>query len=81
MEKKIKIIYLLKMRFGTWNVRGLYRPGTLTAVARNLAGCRLDLVGVQKATWDKGGTVRAENYSFFSGKEKKIYLPVLSITY
>jgi hypothetical protein len=25
------------MRFGTWNVRGLYRAGSLIAVARELA--------------------------------------------
>jgi hypothetical protein len=30
------------MRFGTWNVRSLYR-----AVARALARCKLDLVGIE----------------------------------
>jgi len=32
---------------GTWNVRSLYRAGSLTAVARELARYKLDLVGVQ----------------------------------
>jgi hypothetical protein len=27
------------MRFGTWNVSSLYRAGSLTAAARELAGC------------------------------------------
>jgi hypothetical protein len=33
------------MRFGTWNVRSLYRAGSLMAAARELARCKLDLVG------------------------------------
>jgi len=60
------------MRFGTWNVRILYRAGLLTAAARELAGYKLDLVGVQKVRWDKGGTVRTGDYIFFYGKETKI---------
>ena len=36
------------MRFGTWNVRNLYRAGLLTAAARELARYKLNLVGVQK---------------------------------
>jgi len=48
------------MRFGTWNVRSLYR-----AAARELAKYKLDLVGVQEVRWDKGDTVRAEDYIFF----------------
>jgi len=53
---------------GTWNVRSLYRAGSLTAAARELARCKLDLVGVQEVRWDKEGTVRAGDYSFFYGK-------------
>ena len=37
------------MRFGTWNVRRLYRAGSLTAAARELARCKLDLVGKKRA--------------------------------
>jgi len=47
------------MRFSTWNVRSLYRTGSLTAAARELARYKLDLAGVQEVRWDKGGTVRA----------------------
>ena len=53
---------------GTWNVRSLYRAGSFTAVARELARYKLYLVGVQEFRWDKGGTVRAEDYNFFYGK-------------
>ena len=53
------------MRFGTWNVRSLYRAGSLTAAAaRELARYKLDLVGVQEVRWDNGGTVRAAYYKF-----------------
>jgi hypothetical protein len=43
------------IRFGTWNVRSLYRAGS----ARKLARYKLDLVGVHKVRWDKVGTVTA----------------------
>jgi hypothetical protein len=59
------------MRFGAWNISSLYRSGSLTTVARGLAGCKLDLVGVQEVRWGKGGTVRAGDYIFFCGKGKE----------
>jgi exonuclease III len=55
------------MRFGTWNVRSLYRAGLLTAADRELERYKLDLVGVQEVRWDKEGTVRAGDYNFFCG--------------
>jgi hypothetical protein len=36
------------MRFGIWNVKSLYRSGSLTAAARELAKYKLDLLGVQE---------------------------------
>ena len=36
------------MRYGTWNVRSLYRADSFIAVDRELAGHKLDLVGVQE---------------------------------
>jgi len=48
------------MRFGTWNIRSLYRAGSLTAAARESARYKLNLVGVQE--------VRAGEYNFFYGK-------------
>ena len=56
------------MLLGTWNVRSLYRAGSLMAAARELARYKLDLVGVQEVRWDKEGTVKAGDYSFFYGK-------------
>jgi exonuclease III len=59
------------MRFGTWNVRSMYRSGSLMTVARELA--KLDLVGVQEVRWEKEGTVRAGEYTFFYGKGQENY--------
>jgi exonuclease III len=56
------------MSFGTWNVRSMYRSGSFMTVARELANYKLDLVGVQEVRWDKEGTVRAREYTFFYGK-------------
>jgi hypothetical protein len=56
------------MRFGTWNVRNLYRAGSLTSAARELARYKLDLVGVQEVRWGNGGTVRAGDYNYSYGK-------------
>jgi len=53
---------------GTWNVRSLYRAGSLMAAARELVRYKLDLVGAQEVRWDKEGTVKAGDYSFFYGK-------------
>jgi len=60
------------MRFGTWNIKSLYRSGLLTAAARELARYKLDLNGVLDVTWDKGGTVKAGDYIFSMEKEMKI---------
>ena len=35
------------MRFGTWNVRSLYRSGSLTPVTRESTKYKLDIEGVQ----------------------------------
>jgi hypothetical protein len=60
--------YATGQRFGTWNVRSLYRAGSIIAAARELARYKLDLVGVQKVRWDKYGSVKAGEYSCFYGK-------------
>jgi hypothetical protein len=51
-----------------WNVRSLYRAGSLMTVAKELARYKVDLVGVQEVRWDKGGTVRAGDCNFVYGK-------------
>jgi exonuclease III len=56
------------MRFGTWNVRSLYRVGSLMIVSRELARYKLDLVGVQEVRWEGSGTEPAGEYTFLYGK-------------
>jgi hypothetical protein len=58
-------------RYGTWNVRILYRSGSITAVTRELTRYKLDLVRIQKGRWDKGGTVRTADYIFSMEKKLK----------
>jgi hypothetical protein len=38
------------------------------AATRELARYKLDLVALQEVRWDKEGTVKAGEYSFFYGK-------------
>ena len=52
------------MRFGTWNVSSMQRPGSLATVARPFAWYKLDSVSLQEVRWGKGGTVRADYYIF-----------------
>jgi hypothetical protein len=58
----------MDMRFGTWNVRNLYRAGSLMTVSRELSRYRLNLVGVQEVRWEGSGTIPAGEYTFFYGK-------------
>jgi exonuclease III len=58
----------MDMRFGTWNVKSLCMIGCLTTVARELGKYKLDLVDVQEVRWEKGGTERADDYTFFYGQ-------------
>ena len=59
------------MRLGTWDVRGLYRSGSLGSEVRELARYTFDLGGVQGVWWDKGRTVRAVDFIFFLWKKKQ----------
>jgi len=61
------------VRFGVWNVRILYKAGSLKVAARELARYKLDVVSVQEVRWGKGGMVRAEEYNFFNGKVNNNY--------
>jgi hypothetical protein len=58
----------MDMRFGMWNVRSLYRVGSLMTVSRELSRYRLDLVGVQEVRWKGSGTVPAGGKHIFLPK-------------
>jgi exonuclease III len=56
------------MRFGTWNIRSLYRVGAIKSVVGGLEKYKLDLVGVQEVRWEGEGYQTVDNYTFFYGK-------------
>jgi hypothetical protein len=58
----------MDMRFGTWNVRSMYREDSLRAVAKEISKYKLDFMGVQEVRWDGDGTEPAAEYTFFYGK-------------
>jgi hypothetical protein len=58
----------MDMRFGLWNVRSLYRAGSLMTVSRELTRYKLDLVGVQEIRSEGSGTEPEGEYIFFYGK-------------
>jgi hypothetical protein len=60
----------MDMKSGTWNVRSLYKAGSLMAAVKELSKYTLDLVGVQ-VRWDRGGTKPAGEHTFFYAKGNK----------
>jgi hypothetical protein len=54
----------MDMRFGTWEIRSLYRVGCLMTVSRELSRYMLGLVGGLEGS----GTTPAREYTCFSGK-------------
>jgi hypothetical protein len=58
----------MDMRFGTWNVRSMYRAGALRVVGKEISKYKLDLVGVREIRLDRGGTEPGGQYTFFYGK-------------
>jgi hypothetical protein len=55
----------MDMRFGMYNVRSMYRSGSLRVVAEETSKFKFDLVGVQEVRWDGGGTRPTGQYTFF----------------
>jgi hypothetical protein len=45
------------MRFGTWNVRSMYRAGSLRAVAEEISKYKLDLVGGQEVAQNQKANI------------------------
>jgi hypothetical protein len=58
----------MDMSFGTWNIRSVWRAGSLLTISEELSKYKLDLVGVQGVRWEGCGTELAGQYTFFYGK-------------
>jgi hypothetical protein len=67
LDKRHKL-WEMDMLFGTWNIRSLYRAGSLKTVSRELARYKLDLVGLQKVRWEGGCIEPVGEYTFFYAK-------------
>jgi hypothetical protein len=57
----------MDIRFGTWNVRSVYRARSLKTVGSESAKYNLDLVAVQEIGWFVGGSKPADDCTFFYG--------------
>jgi exonuclease III len=57
----------MDMRFGTWNVRSLYKAGSLQTAASELAKYNLNLVTIQEVRWVEGGSQPTDDYTFSHG--------------
>ena len=56
------------LRIGTWNVRTLYRAGSLDNCIREMEINRLDILGLSEVRWTETGRKDKDDYSlFFSG--------------
>jgi hypothetical protein len=53
-----------------WNVRSLYRAGSLMKVVKEISKCKLDLVGVQEVRWNRGGNKPAGVYTVHFSMER-----------
>jgi hypothetical protein len=53
----------MDMRFGTWNVRNLYRAGSLMTAVKEISKYKSDLVEVKEVRRNRGGTKPAGKYT------------------
>jgi hypothetical protein len=58
-------------RFGTWNIRSLYRARSLMTVSRELSRYGQDLVRVLKVRWEGCGTKSAVKHTYPYGKRNE----------
>ncbi|KAF0708802.1 craniofacial development protein 2-like, partial [Aphis craccivora] len=64
------------LKIGTWNVRSLYRTGTLTAVVSELDRYELAILAIQENRWSGSGNHKTEKATLFysggSGHERGV---------
>jgi hypothetical protein len=59
---------MLHLAHVKWNIRSLYRAGSLKTVSRELARYTLDLVGLQEVRLDRSGAEPDGEYTFIYAK-------------
>jgi hypothetical protein len=60
----------LDVRFGTWNVRRLFKVGAIKSVVGELEKYKLDLVEVQEFRWEGEGYQTADQLHIFLWKRE-----------
>jgi len=56
------------LRFGTWNIRTLYKPGALQNLIQVTNSYRPDIIALQEMRWPETGNVKSDNVTlFYSG--------------
>jgi hypothetical protein len=58
----------MDLKFGTWNIRSMYRVGSIVTITKELSKYKFDLVGVHEVRWEGGGTGPAGENTFCYGK-------------
>lgn len=55
------------LRFGTWNIRTLYRAGALQTLTNELKRYRMDIVALQEIRWTGNGEQKLDDYMLLYG--------------
>lgn len=56
------------LRFGTWNIRTLYKPGALNNIIRMTNKYKTEITALQEIRWPGNGNLKSENSTlFYSG--------------
>jgi exonuclease III len=62
----------MDLRFGTWNVRSMYRAGLLRTVTEEVLKYKLDLVGVQEVRGPQVAPNQQDSIHFSMGEGIRI---------
>ncbi|XP_025423466.1 craniofacial development protein 2-like [Sipha flava] len=55
------------LRFGTWNVRNLFKPGAVGTVVKEIERYKLGVVALQEMRWQDTGSMQISNTTLFFG--------------
>ncbi|XP_029344207.1 uncharacterized protein LOC115033855 [Acyrthosiphon pisum] len=55
------------LRFGTWNVRTLFKPGAVGTVVKEIERYKLGVVALQEMRWQDTGSMQISNITLFFG--------------
>jgi len=60
------------LRFGTWNIRTLYKPGALHNIIQITSNYRTEITALQEIRWPGNGILKSGNSTiFYSGTKNQ----------